>query len=210
MGDTTNRRPLKSRDTGWAAAVLRLLLKTGLSADAVSILGVVISAAGAAALVYAHAHPWLFLLGALCIQLRLLANMMDGLVAVEGGRGGPLGPLFNEAPDRIEDTLFLVAFGIAAGWPGLGWFAAVLAVCAAYVRLLGGTLGFPQDFSGPMAKPHRMAALTLGCVLAFAEALISGGRWAALIVVWAVILGTLATIARRLSRQARLLKERAR
>ena len=42
------------------------------------------------------------------MQLRLLCNMMDGLVAVEGGLKSKAGDLFNEAPDRIEDVILLV------------------------------------------------------------------------------------------------------
>tara|TARA_B100001971_G_scaffold215105_2_gene257632 strand:+ start:3118 stop:3642 length:525 start_codon:yes stop_codon:yes gene_type:complete len=48
-------------------------------------------------------------------------------------------------PDRIEDSIFLVAAGYALGTPTsitLGWLASLLAACAAYVRVLGGSLGY--------------------------------------------------------------------
>jgi hypothetical protein len=35
--------------------------------------------------------------------------------------------------------------------------------------VLGGTFGLAQDFRGPMAKQHRMAVLTLGCLLGIGE-----------------------------------------
>lgn len=173
MGDDrlSNRRPLASRGTGWAAASARLMLALGLTANAISAIGIGFAALGAWALVEAPDRPWLFLAAALGVQLRLLCNMLDGMVAVEGGRGSPTGPLFNEAPDRIEDSLLLVAAGYAAGLAWAGWLAALLAMLTAYVRALGGSLGFAQDFRGPMAKPHRMAALTIGCIAALAEAL---------------------------------------
>lgn len=195
MGTTepsANRRPLKSRSTRWAGAASRAVLATGLSANQVSFLGIVIAALGAWALVEASTRPLLFLAAAACIQLRLLANMLDGLVAVEGGRGGPTGAIWNEFPDRIEDSLLLVAAGYAGELPWLGWVCALLAAVCAYVRLLGGTLGQPQDFSGPMAKPHRMATLTLGCLVATTW---FGGLQIALGVIAA---GTAVTIARRL------------
>jgi phosphatidylglycerophosphate synthase len=197
---SANRRPLKSRSTRWASLVARAALRVGLTANQVSLLGILVAAGGALALVKAPGQPWLFLIAALCIQLRLLANMIDGLVAVEGGRGGPTGAIWNEFPDRIEDSLFLVAAGCAAGLPWLGWLGALLAAICAYVRLLGGTLGMPQDFIGPMAKPHRMAALTLGCLVA---------------VIWPqaipaalglIAAGTVLTIVRRLARQSRTLR----
>ena len=39
----------------------------------------------------------------------------------------------------------------------------------AYIRVLGGSLGLPQDFRGPMAKPQRMAAMTVACVIGAIE-----------------------------------------
>lgn len=95
------------------------------------------------------------------IQLRLLANVLDGLVAVEGGKSSPLGALYNEFPDRIADSVILVAFGYAIAAPTLGWLAALLAALTAYIRVFGGAIGQPQRFLGPMAKQHRMAVLTV-------------------------------------------------
>jgi phosphatidylglycerophosphate synthase len=196
----TNRRPLKSRSTRWATVASRAVLATGLSANQVSFLGVVIAALGAWVLIEAPTRPMLFLTAAACIQLRLLANMLDGLVAVEGGRGGPTGAIWNEFPDRIEDSLLLVAAGYAGELPWLGWLCALLAAVGDYVRLLGGTLGQPQDFSGPMAKPHRMATLTVGCLIA---TIWFGGLQVALGVIAA---GTAVTIARRLVHLSKALR----
>jgi phosphatidylglycerophosphate synthase len=204
--DLANRRPLKSRTTGWAKAATALLLKTGVSADQVSIIGILISALGAWALVEAPGRPLLFLAGALAIQLRLLCNMLDGLVAVEGGRKSVYGPLFNEVPDRIEDSLFLIAFGWAAGMLWLGFLCALLAAITAYVRALGGTFGFAQDFGGPMAKPHRMAALTLGAIAACVEMLANGTSHALAVTLGIVAAATAATIVRRVLCIARQLR----
>ena len=56
------------------------------------------------------------LVGAGLILLRLLANMLDGMVADESGEGGPLGSLYNEIPDRISLT---DPREQTAGWYGL-------------------------------------------------------------------------------------------
>lgn len=197
-----NRRPLKSRDTGWARRIAQLLLRTGLSADQVSLLGILFAGLGAAAFVFAPQQPWLFLLGALGIQLRLLCNLFDGMIAVEGGRKSPYGPLFNEAPDRIEDSLFLVAFGWAGGLLWLGLLAALLACLTAYVRVLGGSFGLPQDFVGPMAKQQRMALLTLGSLVAMAETLARGSLLTVQVVLWIVVAGAAVTAVRRTARIA--------
>ena len=80
---------------------------------------------------------------------------------MEGGRKTPTGALYNEAPDRVADSVLLVSLGYAVGVPWLGWLAA----CTAYVRVLGGSLGLVQSFRGPMAKQHRMALMTGACFL---------------------------------------------
>jgi phosphatidylglycerophosphate synthase len=103
------------------------------------------------------------------VQLRLLCNMIDGMVAIEGGRRTRSGELFNELPDRISDALVFI--GAAYAVPSftwnveLGWSVAVLSVLTAYVGALGVTMGAGQQFHGPMAKPHRMAAITVTCLL---------------------------------------------
>src|SRR5690606_23492802 len=77
---------------------------------------------------------------AVCIQLRLICNLLDGMVAMEGGKQTPTGALYNEYPDRIADSLLIVALGYAAGLPWLGWLGALLAALTAYVRLSGASL----------------------------------------------------------------------
>src|SRR6202034_1657443 len=103
----------------------------------------------------------LFVAVAVCIQLRLLSNLLDGLMAIEEDKKTATGALFNEFPDRVSDTLFLVGAGYASGSAELGWAAALLGVLTAYVRAMGASLGFGQDYSGPMAKQQRMFVLTV-------------------------------------------------
>jgi phosphatidylglycerophosphate synthase len=143
----------------------------------------------------------LLVAAAALVQLRLLANLMDGMLAIEGGRQTQTGPLFNEIPDRIADVLFLVAAGYAVTWfswgEALGWGAAVAAVFTAYVRLLGGSLGLTEHFCGPMAKPHRMAVLTTACLLSMIEVAF-GYEGRVLAVALAVIAaGSIVTFTRR-------------
>jgi phosphatidylglycerophosphate synthase len=168
MSDTEARRPLASRSTRWASFLSSAAIRIGLSADAISVGSLVFAAAGAAGLLWLD-RPWNYLACAVAVQLRLLANLLDGMVAIEGGRKSKVGALYNEVPDRLADSLFLVTLGYAIGMPWLGWLAALAAAVTAYIRVLGGSLGLPQDFRGPMAKPHRMAALTVGCLLGIAE-----------------------------------------
>lgn len=187
------RRPIAARGSRPARALTAWLLRTSITPNQISLLSIGFAALGAWALWQAPLRPWLFLLALAGIQLRLLCNLLDGMVAVEGGRGSPVGALFNEFPDRVADSLLLVALGHAAGEPSLGWAGALAAALTAYVRLMGGALGQPQEFRGPMAKQHRMALLSLGCVLA----LILPAREVMLGVAWIILLGSLLTCATR-------------
>ncbi len=168
MNNTEARRPLASHSTRWASFLATRAVRAGFSADGISLLSLVFAAGGTAGLLLLD-RPWNYLACAAGVQLRLLCNLLDGMVAIEGGRKSSVGALYNEVPDRIADSLFLVALGYAIGVPWMGWLAALAAAVTAYIRVLGGTLGLGQDFRGPMAKPHRMAALTLGCLLSMAE-----------------------------------------
>jgi phosphatidylglycerophosphate synthase len=195
--DTSSRRPLASRGSAFAQRAVALLLKTSITPNQISVASVAVAGLGAAALAFAPLWPGLFLLAALCVQLRLVCNLLDGMVAVEGGRGTPVGALYNEIPDRVADTLFLVAWGWAVGLPWLGWAAALAAALTAYLRVLGGALGQPQDFRGPMAKQHRMALLTAACTLAFLEHLAIGSAWTLQAGLWIVAVGSLVTCVTR-------------
>lgn len=193
-----NRRPLNSRDSRWAKALAARLAESRVTPNQISQASVGFAALGFLLFWAASASgPILqflcLILTAATVQLRLLCNLLDGMVAIEGGKSAPTGPFWNEAPDRAADILFLAGAGLAAGCPALGLAAAALAVATAYIRELGRAEGFPPDFSGPMAKPHRMAALTLGCVIAAFYAT----EWSLTVTLWIIALGTVATIIRR-------------
>lgn len=153
--------------------------------------------------------PWL-VLAAAGIQLRLLCNLLDGLLAVEGGLKSALGDVYNDAPDRVADVLILVGAGYALGprLAFLGWLAALLAVMTAYVRTLAGALGATQRFTGPMAKQHRMFVLTLGCLAAAAELVANGTRMSLTVALVLIVLGAAATTMRRLSDLSKELRAR--
>jgi len=207
MNTPEARRPLTSRSTRWARFFATAAVRAGFSADGISVLSLLFAAAGAAALILVT-HPWNLLVGAACVQLRLLCNMLDGMVAIEGGRKSKLGALYNEVPDRIADSLFLVALGYTVGIPWLGWLAALAAAITAYIRVLGGTLELPQDFRGPQAKPHRMAVMTAGCLLGVGEFFYSGTQYAVLAAAWIIAFGALVTCGTRLAAIGKQLKAR--
>jgi phosphatidylglycerophosphate synthase len=172
MADKLNdRRPLTTRSASWAKLLASALVKTQISPNQISVLSIAPALMGSWLLIAEKGHLSIgaLLLIALCVQFRLLLNMLDGMVAIEGGKQSAVGVLYNEIPDRIADSLFIVALGYAVGLDWLGWLGALLAALTAYIRVLGGANGLAQDFRGPLAKPHRMFVLTLGCLLSALE-----------------------------------------
>ena len=164
--EPTGRRPLKTRDWPFFKNLAATLARAGATPNGISFASIVCGCcAGAALAATAHFDGWLvracWLGAAIFIQLRLVANLLDGMVAVEGRKGGPTGDLWNEAPDRVSDAAIFIGTGYAAGSaPVLGFATALVAVFVAYVRALGASVGAGQCFLGPMAKPQRMALMT--------------------------------------------------
>ena len=202
------RRPIPSRDASWAIRTARWLQRAGVKPNQISVLGVILAGFAAACLVLAGRSDGgtriaLLIIAAVAIPLRLLCNLFDGMLAVEGGLKSPTGSLYNEFPDRIADPLILIGAGYAIGqvaWGAeLGWAATAVALLTAYVRALGGAVGAAQHFDGPMAKPRRMHVLIVACLLSAVE---TAAGWpqgrvlaAALIL---IIVGGVITVVRRL------------
>ncbi len=185
MSDTVTitRRPIKARGTRWAGGIARFLTRIGLKPNHISLLSIAFSLLASICLGYTYINTSAnviigYALAAVFIQGRLLCNLFDGMVAVEGGLKTKSGEVYNDLPDRIADPLILIGTGYAAGSIAfgveLGYVAAMLAILTAYIRVLGGSAGLPQVFLGPMAKQHRMAVIT--CALIVGAAVSPFGR----------------------------------
>jgi len=209
MPGNQTRRPLKSRETDWARTIASRLAAVDLTPNRIS-QGAIFFAAVAGAAFWLSgtteglARILFLLLAAAGCQLRLLCNLFDGMVAVEGGKSEPDGPFWNEAPDRAADILILVGAGLGAGAPALGWAAATAAVLTAYVRELGRAEGGPVDFGGPMAKQHRMAVMTGAALVAIPLPALP----VITIALWIVVAGAFATAVIRSVRLIRFLGSR--
>src|SRR2546426_7929362 len=164
-----DRRPIATRNRKWAQAATAWLAARNVSPNAISIAGMwaCIVAGIALGLTSISDYRILWLVAALGAQLRLTANMLDGMVALGSRRASKVGELYNEIPDRVSDAAVFIGAGFA--WGGnvtLGYIATILAIFTAYVRAAGKIAGAPNEFCGPMAKQHRMLVITLVCVYA--------------------------------------------
>ena len=166
--DATDRRPIRSRGLSVVQRFGALLVRMGVGPNAISLSSMGFALVGAGCMVMAvHAEGVAFRLlsvsAAVCVQLRLIANLMDGVVAEIGGQASLARRLLNEWPDRVSDLLLLIGFGwlvIDRDWWWLGVLAGCGALLTAYCRELGRAVDAPMCFVGPMAKPQRMAVLT--------------------------------------------------
>ena len=197
-----DRRPLASRNTSWARALARHVAASGVTPNQISGFSIVAAALAGLCFWLAGAdgpgpRPAWLLAAALLCQLRLLCNLVDGMVAIEAGKSAPDGQFWNEFPDRLADILILVGVGLCVGLPALGWAAATAAVLTAYMRELARALHAPADFSGPMAKPHRMAVVTAAALIAMFEPLWGGNQQVLSVALWIVAAGSAVTVLRR-------------
>ena len=210
----TDRRPIKSRDATWAQRVAHRLATAGVSPNAISVFGMVAALGAGVAFaltdrVEGVSQRALWIVAAILVQVRLLCNLFDGMVAVERNVASPTGELYNEVPDRVSDAAVMIGLGYASGGHVVyGYLAALIAVFVAYVRAMGKAAGAPNDFCGPMGKPQRMALVTmLGVYLCFAP---ESWRWswgearAALAI---IVIGGVVTAIRRLRRAAKFFQE---
>ncbi|MGC4033814.1 MAG: hypothetical protein QM754_19195 [Tepidisphaeraceae bacterium] len=141
------------------------------------------------------------------MQMRLVCNLLDGMVAVEAGAGvGKCGDIYNDLPDRVADVLIFLGAGLCAGGsegPILGLLAAIGSVMTAYVRVLGKACGAGSYYIGPMAKQHRMATMTVGCLVGMVVVFFGRYLHAWMIIpLSVVIVGCVITCVRRLLRIA--------
>lgn len=216
--ETIDRRPIAARELGVMKAVASWMARKGFSANGISVAGMIFGLLAGVSLFFTARVPdfsrLLWIGAAVFVQLRLMANLFDGMVALSRGTASKVGELFNEVPDRVSDTAALVGLGYAAGGNVLlGYGAALAAMMTAYVRAVGKGAGAPNDFCGPMAKQQRMFLVTMASIFCAAApaswqridvgCCVFGVPAAALI---AILAGSLVTVVRRLGRIGARLK----
>ena len=102
------RRPIASRELAISHRIAGWLAQRQVSPNTISVAGMLAAILGGLAFSATSLDcswsRWFWLGGAIAAQLRLLANMFDGMVAVLRNVASPLGELYNEVPDRVSDS----------------------------------------------------------------------------------------------------------
>lgn len=213
--ESDGRREIASRNTKWANRFARWLANQAITPNQISVMSVVFSTIGGGILFLSTKCPSIslylsFTIYAVCIQLRLLCNLFDGMVAIEGGKKSYNGDLYNDMPDRFADALLIIPAGYVAGGIGieLGWLAALLAVMTAYFRWIGAYKTQNHFFNGPMAKQHRMALLTVTAIIGLATIYVGYYQWIFLVALIIMNIGLIITLFRRLYFMSRPVSEK--
>lgn len=163
------------------------LSRIGVTADQLTLTGLVMAAGAAFAI--GSGHLWV---GVILLVASGLPDLLDGPVAKASGTAAPRGAFFDSVADRVTDTLLLggVAWYLASTHGGK---AAVLpfAVLGAsflvsYERAKAESLGFNAK-GGIMERAERIVLLGIG--LLFSALLVP--------VLWVMLVLTLATVLQR-------------
>lgn len=181
------------------------LARVGATANQVTLAAGLGSVALGAALALAP-RPWLFLLVAPWMLVRMALNALDGMLAREFGQETALGAYLNEIMDVIADAALILPFALH----GPGALAAGLALTFAatvseFTGALGAGLGAGRRNDGPMGKSDR--ALLLALLALWHGFTGTPFRWSA-VVLWAACALVCINVLRRAARGARLVARR--
>jgi CDP-diacylglycerol--glycerol-3-phosphate 3-phosphatidyltransferase len=176
------------------APVASGLVRSGISADAVTAMGVAFAGlAGLGVWLGREGTGWLLLVP-LGVFLRTAANALDGMVAQTAGTGRPLGEVFNETADRVADVAVFLPLALVPGIHPIlvaGALAAMLVTSflGVAVRAAGG----PRVYTGIMGKPDRMFVVGAAALVAIWVDPGAVFTWT----LWLVIAGCLVTMVQR-------------
>lgn len=154
----------------------RALARRGVTANAVTLAAVVLSAAVGAAVALRPGERWPLLLIGPALLVRMALNAVDGMLAREHGMKSRLGAVLNELGDVVSDAaLYLPLALVAAFEPALVVVFVLLAVIAEMTGVLGPTIGAGRRYDGPMGKSDRAAAIGVATLLIGLG--VPAGRW---------------------------------
>jgi phosphatidylglycerophosphate synthase len=169
--------------------VRRVLIEHDVSPNTISVFGIVFAAVAGVSLALLPA-PIAALPVLVFLVLRLAAANLDGSVARETGKQTRWGSVLNEVGDRAADLLLLA--GLLPHLPLALALGLLLAASGpSWISLAGAAAGLPRLNGGPMGKTDRCLLLVLAAATGWY-----------LVVAVAVIVGSVCTVALRLTQIA--------
>ncbi len=139
-----------------------VLWRLKITADALTILGILVAVAGA--IVIGRGHMFA---GFICLLLTGIPDALDGAVAKAAGTASVRGAFFDSVSDRVTDSLLFsgIAWHLAIEEPGRIMMLPVAlmatAMLVSYQRAKAESLGFDAK-GGIMERAERFIALAVG------------------------------------------------
>lgn len=169
---------LKPRFQAALRPLVRSLASTGVTANAVTLLAMLLSCVLGGVLLVSSDHR-LFLLLPAWMFLRMAFNAVDGMLAREHGQQSRLGAYLNELTDVVSDAALYLPFVVVTpfGWASVG--AIIFLACLSEMTgALGPMVGAPRGYAGPMGKSDRALVFgALGLWLGLAGSLPAWAFW---------------------------------
>jgi CDP-diacylglycerol--glycerol-3-phosphate 3-phosphatidyltransferase len=179
------------------------LYRMGVTANAVTVAAVVVSAAAGAYLAATGGTRVALLLVPVVLFVRMAMNAVDGMLAREFGQKSKTGALLNELGDVVSDGALYLPFARVAGFePSLVVAIVLLAALTELAGVLGLTIGATRRYDGPMGKSDR--AFVFGLLALLLGVGVPTGPWllAAQAAILVLLLLTVWNRARRALREA--------
>lgn len=186
-----NLRPAVGRV--WAP-VVRFLLRAGVTADAVTLVGTVGAVASAVFVIGNGVLFW----GAFAVTVFVLLDMLDGALARARGGGSVFGAVLDSTGDRAADAA--VFAGLAWWFSGEGdnrmvvWLSLtclVLGVLTSYVKARAEGMGLTCDV-GLVERTERLILILVGTGFTGL-----GIPYALQVCLWLLLVGSVVTVAQR-------------
>jgi phosphatidylglycerophosphate synthase len=99
---------------------------------------------------------WPLLLIPVCIMLRCVCNLLDGMVAIEREITSARGEALQDTVDRLSDSCMLLgAIFSPFGGLGLGIFSMTVMLISSYVGILKKAVGGKREYGGILGKGDR-------------------------------------------------------
>lgn len=131
------------------------LARLGITANQVTLAGLLLSFATGAVLLYSPAPRRLLLLP-LTLFLRMALNAIDGMLAREHDQKTSLGAILNELADVLSDSALYLPLAFLQGCnPQLIVLIVLLAVVSEMTGVIGAQIGASRRYDGPMGKSDR-------------------------------------------------------
>ncbi|HIA27532.1 MAG TPA: CDP-alcohol phosphatidyltransferase family protein [Planctomycetes bacterium] len=146
--------------------LVRLLARTGVSANQVTIAAILLSMAAGLWVFQSQGEPQSLLAIPAVLLLRMALNAIDGMLAREHDMKSSVGALLNELGDVISDIAIYLPLAVVDGFsPILVVGMVLVAVVSEMTGVIAVQIGASRRYDGPMGKSDRALVIGILCGL---------------------------------------------